>query len=125
MPSSRLRDVLDAYGGNLQDLTVLAQANDPLRVDTDTGTGRRDGSWLADRIAALRLTGPKHLRGLHYIMYDLPDVPVAELDGDQPEPLLDTCWSFVEQCRRLIASKNYAPDLRAAAGLDTIDGGES
>jgi hypothetical protein len=33
-----------------------------------------------------------------------------ELDGEQPEPLCDSRWDFAEQCRRLIASKNYDID---------------
>ena len=43
--SGALRAVLDTYGGSLKDLTVLATANDPYRVDTDAG--HRDGEWLA------------------------------------------------------------------------------
>ena len=38
---NNLRDVLDAHCGSLKDLTVLALANDPFRVDTDSG--HRDG----------------------------------------------------------------------------------
>lgn len=30
-----LRAILEEYGGNLKDLTVLAPANDPFRVDTE------------------------------------------------------------------------------------------
>jgi hypothetical protein len=45
--------------------------------------------------------------------FDLPEpvVPTAELNGQahplHPLPLLDSGWSFAEQCRRLIASKAY------------------
>lgn len=63
---NNLRDVLDAHGGNLKELTVLAPANDPFRVDTDSG--HRDGAWLATTLAALEVTGQRHLRGLHYIL---------------------------------------------------------
>jgi hypothetical protein len=40
----------------------------------------------------------------------VPEIPVAEFDPDreQPMPLCDSRWSFAEQTRRLIASKNYA-----------------
>lgn len=39
-----------------------------------------------------------------------PVVPAAELNGHQPPPpLLDSGWSFAEQCRRLLASKGYRP----------------
>ena len=42
-------------------------------------------------------------------MFELPPIPpVPEpVFGDQPEPLCDSRWDFTEQCRRLIASKNY------------------
>lgn len=41
--------------------------------------------------------------------FDLPEIviPEAELDGDQPEPLFDSQWSFAEQCQALIDSKAY------------------
>lgn len=42
--------------------------------------------------------------------FDLPPVPpVPEpvISGDQPMPLLDSAWSFADQCRRLIDSKAY------------------
>ena len=54
-----LRAALDACGGDLKDLTVLAERNDPFRVDIPAG--HRDGQWLADRIAALKLSLPKAL----------------------------------------------------------------
>jgi hypothetical protein len=37
----------------------------------------------------------------------VPPVPEAETSGDQPLPLVDSGWSFAEQCRRLIDSKAY------------------
>ncbi|MGZ4563079.1 MAG: hypothetical protein ACXVX6_05780, partial [Mycobacterium sp.] len=64
--SGALRAVLDTYGGSLKDLTVLAPANDPYRVDTPAG--HRDGEWLAVTLAELGVTGQRHLRGLHYIL---------------------------------------------------------
>lgn len=43
--------------------------------------------------------------------YDLPDIVVPEshlTQGlDTPEPLADSCWPFVEQTRRLKASRDY------------------
>jgi hypothetical protein len=41
--------------------------------------------------------------------FDLPEmvVPEPELDDVRGEPLLDSRWSFAEQCRQLIASKAY------------------
>jgi hypothetical protein len=44
-------------------------------------------------------------------MFDLPpipEVPEPVIDHDRhPEPLCDSRWNFTEQCRRLIAWKNY------------------
>ena len=73
---------------------------DQLRVDA------------ADRLAEMRDRIQAILEEIHIDadMFDLPDVPElpeAELDGDQPDPLLDSRWDFAEQCWRLIASKNY------------------
>jgi hypothetical protein len=51
-------------GCSLKDLTVLAPANDPYRVDTRSG--HRDGEWLAMQ-AEDKLGGRViHLRGFHY-----------------------------------------------------------
>jgi hypothetical protein len=69
---NNLRAVLDAYGGNLKDLTVLAPQNDPFRVDTPAG--HRDGEWLANMLTKLgRITEQHHLRGLHYILVSAED----------------------------------------------------
>jgi hypothetical protein len=39
-----------------------------------------------------------------------PVVPTAELNGHEyPLPLLDSAWSFAQQCRRLLDSKAYRP----------------
>lgn len=61
-----LRLALQSAGGSMSALTVLAPQNDPFRVDTPAG--HRDGRWLADQVAELDLTGPRHLRGLHYVL---------------------------------------------------------
>jgi hypothetical protein len=37
----------------------------------------------------------------------VPPVPEPELSGSNGKPLLDSSWSFAEQCRRLIDSKAY------------------
>lgn len=38
----------------------------------------------------------------------IPEIPEPVIDHDRhPEPLCDSRWEFAEQCRRLIASKNY------------------
>lgn len=78
-----LRLRLKSAGGSMKDLTVLAAQNDPFRVDTPAG--HRDGKWLADQIAALELTGPRHLRGLHYVLIGRTKpngVPYTNTDGD-------------------------------------------
>lgn len=78
----------------MKDLTVLANQNDPFRVDTPAR--HRDGAWPANNLAALGITGQIHRHGLH---------PAIE----PPVPLCDTRWSFRGQCVRLIASKGYRP----------------
>lgn len=60
----------------MKDLSVLAQNNDPLRLNTPAG--HRDGQWLAKQIQACGLLGRIiHLRGLHYAIFTygavLPD----------------------------------------------------
>lgn len=54
----------------MKDLTVLAVPNDPFRCDTPAG--HRAGAWLADQMTALRVVGPRHLRGLHYMLIGQP-----------------------------------------------------
>jgi hypothetical protein len=70
---------------------------------------RRDAG---ERLAAIR----EELDALNAAMridasrFDLPElvVPAAELNGHQPgPPLVDSAWSFAEQCRRLLDSKGY------------------
>jgi hypothetical protein len=67
-PASPLRRALDvAMAGtdlSMGNLTVLANQNDPFRVDTPAR--HRDGEWLATTAADLGLGSRKiHLRGLH------------------------------------------------------------
>jgi hypothetical protein len=69
----------------------------------------------ADRLTEIRDRIEEICEEIHLDadMFDLPDVPelpVPELNGDRPDPLLDSRWGFAEQCRRLIASKNYDND---------------
>src|SRR5271156_797518 len=66
MADSPLRAAIESLGGALKDWTVMAPQRDPFRLDKPAG--HRDGQWLADRIAALRLSMPMHLRGLHYAL---------------------------------------------------------
>lgn len=66
-----LRQLLDEttreQGCSLKDLTVLANQNDPFRVDTPAG--HRDGAWLAVTAQDLGLGDRKiYLRGLHYMV---------------------------------------------------------
>jgi hypothetical protein len=65
-----LRAALESLGGSMKEWTVLAPQHDPFRLDVPSR--HRDGQWLADRIAALRLSMPRHLRGLHYLLLGQP-----------------------------------------------------
>jgi hypothetical protein len=75
---------------------------DQLRVDAaDRLTEMRD------RIRAIM--DEVHIDADMFDLPDVPELPVAEVDwNDQPEPLLESRWNFVEQNRQLIQSKAYA-----------------
>jgi hypothetical protein len=84
--STGLRATLEAAmaegGLKMKDLTVLANQNDPFRVDTPAG--HRDGEWLAVQAEKL---GDRtiHLRGLHYMVIGetKPDgTPYTNTDAD-------------------------------------------
>ncbi len=38
--------------------------------------------------------------------FEIPDAVLS--DAGQGKPLVDSAWPFVEQCRTLVAAKNYA-----------------
>lgn len=94
MSASPLRAALEKtmaeQGCSMKDLTVLAPANDPFRVDT---TARhRDGEWLAITAERLRLGSRRiHLRGLHYMLIGEP-----KPDG-QPYANTDADWSWLQE----------------------------
>lgn len=87
-PSSRLRQTIeaaaDAYGCPLKDFTVLADQNDPFRVDTPAH--HRDGAWLAHAVEELGLgTRVLHLRGMHYMVLGWPKpngTPYSNTEAD-------------------------------------------
>ena len=60
-----MRDALEATGLPLSSVTVLAQVNDPFRLDTPAN--HRDGLWLANKREELGITRI-HNRGLHYAL---------------------------------------------------------
>lgn len=96
-----LRGILDAYGGQLKDLTVLAPQNDPFRVDTDSS--HRDGAWLADTLEGLGITGQRHLRGLHYICIgqDKPNgLPYTNTEQD---------WNWLGKAAKAARWLRYIP----------------
>jgi hypothetical protein len=60
---------------------------------------------MRDRIEAIK--DEVHIDADMFDLPDIPELPIAELSGDQPDPLLNSRWDFAEQCRRLIESKAY------------------
>jgi hypothetical protein len=64
----------------LKDLTVLADQNDPFRVDTPAG--HRDGQWLADVVRELIGDKRIHLRGVHYAI-TMHSSPILKPNGEQ------------------------------------------
>ena len=111
-----LRAALDAAGGSMQDLTVLAPQNDQFRLDTPSR--HRDGVWLADRIAALKLVGPRHLRGLHYVMIGQPKpngLPYNNTDEDWQWLGMSAKaarWLGYLPFDRIIDQRNDEPEVR-------------
>ncbi len=68
-------------------------------------------SAMQDEIAALNNALQIDATGFDL---PIPVVPAAEVDrGPHPVPLVDSRWSFVDQCQRLIDSKAY----RTAGGM--------
>ena len=96
-----LRATLEAAGGSLGSLTVLAAQNDPFRVDTDAN--HRDGQWLADKLTELRLTGPRHLRGLHYALIGEPK------PNGQPYSNTDEDWTWLAAPAKAARWLGYIP----------------
>ena len=112
-----LRATLEATGGSLKSTTVLGHKNDPFRLDT--AAGHRDGQWLADRIAALRLNGPRHLRGLHYVLIGQPKpngLPYTNTDRDwtwlSEKAAKAARWLGYVPFDRIVDQRNDAPVIR-------------
>src|SRR4051812_8517494 len=75
---TELKTAAEAYALSMGDLTVLAPANDPYRLDTPAG--HRLGAWFAEQVARFLPSGATvHLRGLHYRIVVAADV--RKLDG--------------------------------------------
>ena len=82
-------------------------------LDTRLESGNNDLQDAADRIAAKAAEIRTILDGLPIdtdeLVSDLPtpELPDAQTDGEYDSALCDSDWSFVEQCRVLIAAKSY------------------
>lgn len=111
-----LRATLESSGGSLKSLTVLAPQNDPFRVDTDAG--HRDGQWLRDMMAELRLSGPRHLRGLHYALIGQPKpngLPYTNTDADWQwlaTPAKCARWLGYIPFDRIVDQRNDEPEVQ-------------
>ncbi|CAN1548840.1 hypothetical protein MCEMIE22_02104 [Mycobacteriaceae bacterium] len=101
MSGGSLRSALDMAGGSMKSLTVLAPQNDPFRVDT--AAGHRDAQWFADTIAELQLSGPRHLRGLHYAF-----IGKAKPNG-QPYTNTDADWQWLATPAKCARWLGYIP----------------
>ena len=74
---------------------------DELRADAAAAL---DDKW--DEIQ--QILASVHVDAERFNLPAIPDLPQPVIDeNSQPEPLLDTLWTFPEQCRRLIASRAY------------------
>lgn len=111
-----LRATLESSGASLKSLTVLAPQNDPFRVDTDAG--HRDGQWLRDKMAELRLSGPRHLRGLHYALIGQPKpngLPYTNTDADWQwlaTPAKCARWLGYIPFDRIVDQRNDKPEVQ-------------
>jgi hypothetical protein len=122
MGAGPLRAALDAViaerGCSLKDLTVLAPANDPFRVDTPAR--HRDGEWLAITARDLGLGDRKiHLRGLHYMVIGRPKpdgAPYRNIDADwlwlQGDAAKAARWLGYLPFDQIVDQRNAAPEVR-------------
>ncbi len=100
------------------DLTVLANQNDPFRVDTPAR--HRDGEWLATTAADLGLGDRKiHLRGLHYMVLgrEKPDgSPYSNTAADWQWLVEDAGkaarWLGYIGFEQIVDQRNAEPDVR-------------
>jgi hypothetical protein len=83
---------------------VVDQATDQAHLDRLRSEAESKLAELAEQIEAINNALQLNVHG-----FDLPaiEVPEAEPGGVQPLPLLDSSWSFTEQCKALIDSKGY------------------
>jgi hypothetical protein len=91
----------------------LTQAQAAVDAQLDADTLERIRTQAAARLAEMRaeideLNSALHVATDGFTLPELPDVPapsdLAEVNG---LPLIDSRWSFAEQCRQLIHSKAY------------------
>jgi hypothetical protein len=113
-----LEEAVGDYGGSLQDYTVLANQNDPFRLDTPAN--HRDGEWLAIQALELGLGSRQiHLRGLHYALLgrSKPDGTPYINDDDhwewlQGHPAKAARWLGYIPFERIVDQRNAAPVVR-------------
>jgi hypothetical protein len=97
--SHPLRAALEELGGSLTRWTVMKEESDPFRMDTPAN--HRDAQWLAGRIAALRLTLPIHVRGLHYAL-------LGQVRPDGSEYInTDKTWQWLERVVSVARTLNH------------------
>lgn len=100
--ASRVWQARDEWHRQAQ--TIVDEAIDQDRLDRLRDEAARKLAELRDEIDAIN-----NALQLDASDFDLPPavVPVAEADGSNGLPLLDSRWSFAEQTRALIESKAY------------------
>jgi hypothetical protein len=120
--SGPLRSLLEETAAEhdvpMKALTVLANQNDPFRVDTPAG--HRDGAWLAMTARELGLGDRRiHLRGLHYMVLGRP-----KPDGS-PYTNTEEDWTWLSAVAgkaarwlaylpfdQIVDQRNAAPEVR-------------
>lgn len=116
-----LEETAAAEGLPMKALTVLANQNDPFRVDTPAG--HRDGAWLAEIVQDLLGDRRIHLRGLHYAI-TMHTSPIIKPNGErylnddptwewlQNGPAKDARWLGYLPFDQITDERNAAPVTR-------------
>jgi hypothetical protein len=97
--------VFEAQGHWLDEAqAVVDEATDQAHLDRLRSEAESKLAELAEQIEAINNALQLDVHG-----FDLPAIEVreAEIVAEQPLPLLDSGWSFAEQCKQLIDSKAY------------------
>jgi hypothetical protein len=122
-----IREASEGYS-RLEDLTVLADFNDPYRLDT--GVGHRTGAWFKEHLEIAGV-GRIHLRGFHYRLVARGDI---QLPNGKPYVNDDKCFAWLNLAAkparwlgyvdfdRIVDNRNEPPLILVPEDLEPRDG---